>query len=143
MTPEQIELVRSSYASLREGSEGDGAAAMARDFYRHLFELDPRAAALFSQDPEVMATKFSDELAAIVQAIVSYDAFTARIGDLAARHTDYGVRPQHYRAAGDALVAALAAHLAPDWDGAHEAAWRRAFNLVAELMMRATAEGRR
>ena len=65
MTPEQIELVRSSYASL------DDASAMASDFYRRLFGIDPSARRLFSQDPAVMAEKFAAELGAIVQAIIS------------------------------------------------------------------------
>ena len=71
MTPEQIELVRSSYASL------DDASAMASDFYRRLFGIDPSARRLFSQDPSVMAEKFAAELSAIVQAIISFDVFSA------------------------------------------------------------------
>ncbi|HET6951529.1 MAG TPA: globin domain-containing protein [Acidimicrobiales bacterium] len=130
MTPEQLELVRSSYASL-----GAAAPAMARDFYRRLFAADPSAEALFTNDAEVMAEKFADELAAIVQAIGSFDAFAPRLRDLAARHADLGVETRHYREVGEALIGALAAHLAPDWDDSLEAAWRRAYNLVAEIMM--------
>src|SRR5262249_8303759 len=96
VTPEQIELVRASDASLRVGHEG-GAAAMARDFYRNLFAADPAAEALFSTETEVMATKFSDELGAIVEAIVSYETFATRLHDLADRHVEYGVETRHYR----------------------------------------------
>lgn len=135
MTPEQLELVRSSYASL-----GRAAPAMAMDFYRRLFAADPSAEALFTEGPDVMAGKFADELDAIVQAISSFDAFAPRVRDLAVRHVGYGVQTQHYHAVGEALVGALAAHLAPDWDDALDAAWRRAYNLVAELMMATAAE---
>ena len=62
MTPEQIELVRDSYALL------DDPPAMASDFYRCLFTIDPSVEGLFSQDPAVMAEKFAAELGAIVQA---------------------------------------------------------------------------
>ncbi len=134
MTPEQVELVRSSYASLR-----DRRPAVARDFYRRLFAADPAVKALF-RDPDDMATKFSDELAAIVEAIVSFDVFAARLGDLAARHVGYGVQPRHYRVVGDALVGALTAALAPEWDQALDTAWRAAYNLVAEVMMAAAAQ---
>jgi hemoglobin-like flavoprotein len=130
MTPEQIELVRASYASL-----GAGAPEMAAEFYRRLFAADPSAQALFTSRPEEMSEKFANELDAIVQAIVSFDAFAARVSDLASRHTAYGVQTRHYRAAGEALVGALAAHLGPVWNPATEAAWRRAYNLVAEIMM--------
>jgi hemoglobin-like flavoprotein len=135
MTPEQLQLVRSSYAAL-----GDDAPAMAVDFYARLFAADPSAEALFTDGPEVMSVKFADELAAIVEAISSFDTFAPRVRELAARHVGYGVQPRHYRAVGEALIGALAAHLAPVWDDALEAAWRRAYNLVAEVMMAAAAE---
>jgi hemoglobin-like flavoprotein len=137
MTPEQLHLVRSSYASL-----GDAAPRMAMDFYRRLFAADPSAEALFTNGPEVMSTKFADELEAIVQAISSFDAFAPRVRELAARHVGYGVQTQHYHAVGEALIGALAVHLAPDWDDVMEAAWRRAYNLVAEVMMAAAADVR-
>ena len=134
MTPEQIELVRSSYASL------DDARAMASDFYSRLFSIDPSARNLFSQDPEVMADKFATELSAIVQAIVSYDVFSARLRHLAVRHHAAGVQPRHYSSVADALIGALAAQLRSGWTPAIEGAWRRAYNLVAEIMIAASAD---
>ena len=130
MTPEDIELVRKSYACL-----GADAPAMAADFYRRLFAADPSAQALFSTGPDIMSSKFAQELDAIVEAIISYDTFAARVRDLASRHARYGVKATHYRSVGDALIAALAAQLAGTWDPATETAWRRAYNLVAEIMM--------
>jgi nitric oxide dioxygenase len=135
MTPEQLQLVRSSYASL-----GDDAPAMAVDFYHRLFAADPSAEALFTDGPDVMSVKFADELDAIVRAISSFDSFVPRVRELAARHVGYGVQTHHYRAVGEALIGALAAHLEPEWDDALEAAWRRAYNLVAELMMAVSAD---
>jgi hemoglobin-like flavoprotein len=135
MTPEQLQLVQSSYASL-----GDTAPAMARDFYRRLFASDRSTEALFTRSPDVMAEKFAGELAAIVEAITSYETFAPRVRDLAARHIGYGVQARHYQSVGDALIATLADRLGPQWDLELEAAWRRAYNLVAELMMASAAE---
>ena len=132
MTPAQLELVRVSYATLP-----DGGATMAADFYRNLFALAPQTRVLFATEPDVMAVKFSAELAAIVEAITSYETFAPRVRELAVRHVTYGVQPQHYRAVGQALIRALAAHLGEAWDDDLEAAWRRANNLVSELMMEA------
>jgi hemoglobin-like flavoprotein len=134
MTPELLQMVQSSYASL-----GDGAAAMAADFYRRLFDADPTARDLFVDGPEVMAGKFAAELEAIVEAITSYESFAPRVKDLAARHVHYGVQTHHYRAVGDALVGALAAHLEDIWNEELDTAWRRAYNLVAEVMMASAA----
>ena len=50
------------------------------------------------------------------------------------------MQTRHYHAVGEALIGALAAHLAAEWDDALEAAWRRAYNLVAEVMMAAAAD---
>jgi nitric oxide dioxygenase len=134
MTPEQLRLVQESYASL-----GGDAPAMAFEFYRRLFAADPSAEALFTRGPEVMAEKFADELAAIVECITAFDVFSTRLGDLAARHVGYGVETHHYRAVGEALIGALATRLEATWDDELEAAWRRAYNLVAETMMAAAA----
>lgn len=134
MTPEQIELVRSSYASL------DDPGAMASDFYRRLFAIDPSARGLFSEDPAVMAEKFAAELSAIVQAIITFDVFAARLRHLAVRHQAAGVRSRHYRSVGEALMAALAGQLGSGWAPATEGAWRRAYNLVAEIMIGASAD---
>jgi hemoglobin-like flavoprotein len=134
MTPEEIDAVRTSYASI-----GRDGAAVAAEFYRRLFAADPSARAPFTQGPDVMASKFADELEAIVEAIVSYETFVTRVKDLAARHATYGVQTRHYRAAGDALLGALALRLGAAWDADTEAAWRRAYNLVAEIMMATSA----
>jgi len=113
---------------------------MASDFYRRLFTIDPSARTLFSQEPAVMAEKFAAELNAIVEAIIAFDAFSARLRHLAARHRAAGVRPRNYRSAADALVGALAAHVGSGWTPAVETAWRRAYNLLAEIMIAATAD---
>jgi nitric oxide dioxygenase len=134
MTPEQLELVQSSYASL-----GSRTPEMANDFYGRHFAADPTTKELFTESPDVMATKFADELGAIVEAITSYETFAPRVRDLAARHVRYGVRTRHYQSLGDALIATLAEHLGPRWNPELEAAWRRAYNLVAELMMATAA----
>src|SRR4029079_18077251 len=97
VTPRQLEMVRSSYAAL-----GDVAPTMAADFYRRLFEADPSARELFSAGREFLSVKFAAELAAIVEAITSYETFSSRVHDLAVRHAQYGVLTHHYRAAGQA-----------------------------------------
>jgi hemoglobin-like flavoprotein len=131
MTPEHVAMVRASYASL-----GD-ATMMAGDFYARLFTLDPSAEELFADGPDVMAGKFAAELAALVEAISSFSDLAPRARELGARHAAYGVRTGHYHSACEALIGALGAHLGERWNATLEAAWRRAYNLVAELMMAA------
>jgi hemoglobin-like flavoprotein len=132
MTPEQLALVRTSYASL-----GSDATAMADEFYARLFAADPSARELFTDGPDVMAVKFAAELEALVEAISSFPDFAPRVRDLGIRHAAYRVQTRHYSAAREALIGALANHLGDDWTPDVEAAWRRAYNLVAEMMMAA------
>ena len=134
MTPEQLRLVRESYASL-----GDGAPAMAKEFYRRLFDADPSAQELFGHGPEIMAEKFAAELRAIVELAASFNELAPHVRDLALRHVRYGVQTRHYHSVGDALIGALGVHLGPAWDAELEAAWRRAYSLVSEMMMDAAA----
>jgi hemoglobin-like flavoprotein len=132
MTPEQLAMVSETYAAL-----GSDATAMAGDFYRRLFTADPSARDLFTTGPDVMAIKFAAELEALVEAISSFPDFAPRVSELGTRHGAYRVQSRHYHAAREALIGALADHLAPLWNDEVEEAWRRAYNLVAEMMMAA------
>jgi hemoglobin-like flavoprotein len=138
MTPEQLAMVQKSYTAL-----GSGATTMANDFYRRLFAADPSTRELFTAGPDVMAVKFAAELEALVEAISSFPDFAPRVRELGARHAAYRVQTRHYHAAREALIGALAEHLAPQWNAETEEAWRRAYNLVAEMMMAAAVESER
>lgn len=129
-------MVRESYAKLGDPAE------MATGFYDRLFTADRSAEELFTYGSDVMAVKFADELAALVDAISTYPDFAPRVRDLGVRHAGYGVRTGHFEAAREALIGALADHLGQQWSADLEAAWRRAYNLIAELMMAAGAEAR-
>ena len=132
MTPEQVAMVRTSYAAL-----GADRVTMANDFYRRLFASDPSAKVLFTVGPDEMSVKFSAELEALVEAISSFPDFAPRARELGTRHGEYGVQTRHYHTAREALIEALAEHLASRWNAELEEAWRRAYNLVAEMMMAA------
>jgi hemoglobin-like flavoprotein len=135
VTPEQLVIVQTTYASL-----GPDATSMAGDFYARLFAADPSARDLFVDGPDVMAVKFPAELAALVEAISSFPEFAPRVRDLGHRHAAYRVQTRHYAAAREALIGALAEHLEDRWNAATEDAWRRAYNLVAEMMMAAATD---
>ncbi len=97
---------------------------------------------LFSAGPDVMAGKFAAELAALVEAISAYPGFAARVAELGAS-TPATACAHHYQVACEALIGALADRLAESWNAEVEAAWRRAYNLVAELMMASAASEHR
>jgi nitric oxide dioxygenase len=135
MTPDQITLVQSTFTTVT----ADADLRLAKRFYEHLFRISPESRSLFSTDPAVQRQKFTDELGAIVWSIGHLDDFLATTMSLGARHVAYGATIDHYRLVGDALLAALADELGEACTDEVTAAWRAAYDLVAEAMMMGAA----
>ena len=130
MTPEQIAIVEATLEQARDDLE-----LLAEDFYRRLFESEPRLRPLFTADPAEQRLRFGEQLDAIVHMIRDCEEFLSCAEDLGRRHGTYGVQPRHYALARPALMAALAAALGQRWTEDVEAAWLRAYDLVAEAMI--------
>ncbi|WP_051366541.1 globin domain-containing protein [Hamadaea tsunoensis] len=130
MTPDQVALVRGTMRAVhaRRGELADA-------FYANLFRDEPGLRPMFPDDLSTLQAKFVDELEVIVGAVEDIGTFLRRAGHLGGRHVGYGVRTEHYRVAGDALVGAFEQLLAAEWTPAHEVAWRGAYDMVAEAMM--------
>lgn len=133
VSPEQITIVETTLADLSPPA----LEALAADFYDRLLGADPSLAAMFSGDEAGQRRKFAEELATIVRSIRRYSEFAAEGRDLGRRHVAYGVRPCHFRLAGEALLGALAGAVGSSWTPATEEAWRLAYHLTAETMMAA------
>ena len=117
---------------------------MAVDFYRRLFTADPSAEALFTDEPGRDGREVRRR-ARRHRARPSPPSRRSHPGSATSPPATSATacRPSTTTSVGEALIGALAAHLAPDWDDALEAAWRRAYNLVAEVMMATAAERER
>ena len=135
MTPEQVELVKSSFAKIAPVK--DQAAAL---FYRRLFELDPDLRPLFSGD---MADHGAKLMAALGGAIAALDRFAPvlpTVRALGRRHAAYGVRPEHYATVGQALIWTLEQGLGADFTPATRRAWIDAYAGLAWAMIGAAEE---
>jgi nitric oxide dioxygenase len=137
MTPEQITLVQSSFASL-----GPQLPAMAAQFYRELFQRDPSLRALFTTDMAEQRVRFAEKLTQIVDAIPRLDELLVHTRELGARHVGYGVHVADYWTVEQALLDALAVVLGDRFDEAAREAWTVAYNLVAESMLDGAASAR-
>jgi hemoglobin-like flavoprotein len=135
VTPEQVALVQTSFAELKQD-----APAVAERFYARLFELAPSVKAMFSTDTNDQASLFVTELGMIVLSIAQYDEFVPRARALGARHVGFGVTYAHYDIARGALLDAFAEALGPRYTADVSEAWRLAWDLVAETMMQGAAE---
>jgi hemoglobin-like flavoprotein len=95
----QAELVRQSFDAIWPVHRN-----LASQFYRRFFELAPDAQGLFSSDMERQHLKLMDMIAAIVGALDNREMFQSIISHSGRQHAQFGARPFHFAAFGDALI---------------------------------------
>jgi hemoglobin-like flavoprotein len=99
MTPEQIQLVQSTWTKVRPIQE-----TAAQLFYDRLFELDPSLKALFRGDIHEQGKKLMQVLDGVVMGLSQIDRLEPIVRQLGQRHVGYGVKDQHYVTVGEALL---------------------------------------
>lgn len=129
MTPEQIDLVRSSFAKLLYDKEGAG-----RLFYDRLFTIAPELRPLFKIDIDGQGRKLMDTLGVAVSALRNMPALTSTLADLGKRHRGYGVKSGDYSKVGEALLWTLEKGLGPAFDAKTRDAWSELYVFVAAVM---------
>jgi nitric oxide dioxygenase len=132
LNAQEIAVVRSSIQLLCRNR-----TAAAETFYRHLFTIAPTSRNLFVTDLDRQGAKLVATLEVVADQIDKWGLLRPSVEDLALRHTAYGVVPEDYTAAGDALLATLAEHLGSDWTPEAELIWRRVYATIEDAMIRA------
>ncbi|HET7774662.1 MAG TPA: globin domain-containing protein [Burkholderiaceae bacterium] len=136
MTPQEIQLIRSSFNLLATDS-----ATVARDFYRSLFEMDPGLRTLFDSDLEAQGKKLMQMLALVVNGLDRFDELVPALHLLGQRHGRYGVRRYDFHTVGTALLATLRACLGDAYTEDAHAAWANAYGLLAREMRVSMGDG--
>jgi hemoglobin-like flavoprotein len=132
MKSESIQLVRQSW-DLIEASRVE----LARAFYRRLFELSPDTSRLFSQsDMSSQELKFAHMLNEIVRSLDQPYRLIPELTNLGRRHLAYGVKALDYAPVGDALLLAWQDSLGDQFTPQMHAAWREAYLMLAQVMVR-------
>lgn len=132
MTPEQIALVKTTWAELVPIK--DKAAEL---FYARLFELDPAVKPLFKTDTVAQGKKLMMAINTVVNSLERIETLVPVIQDMGRRHAGYGVKAQHYDTVGAALLWTLDAGLGPAFTPEVKAAWTDAYTLLATVMKEA------
>lgn len=135
MTPEQIEIVQSSFKKVVPIAD-----AAADIFYDRLFEIAPDTRALF---PEVMTDqkkKLMQMIGVAVNGLKDLDAIVPAVKELGARHVGYNVTEAHYDSVGAALIFTLDKGLGDDFTPDAKAAWTETYGLLAGVMKDAQKE---
>lgn len=135
MTPEQIKLVKDTWAQIVPIA--DKAVEL---FYCKLFELDPELKPLFKGNMQEQGQKLMATLNIAVNSIDKLDTLTPVLEQMGKRHVDYGVKNEHYDTVGSALIWTLARGLQESFTDDTKAAWMETYSLVANTMKAAAAE---
>ena len=136
MTPTQIELIRTSWASVEPIA--DVAASL---FYERLFEQDPAVRRLFRKtDMAAQKKNLMQTLTVVVKGIDRLEDLVPAVQALGRRHAHYGVRPEHYDLVGAALLWTLGQGLGDAFTDDVRDAWAQAYGTLAAVMIAAAEE---
>lgn len=134
MTPEQIELVQTTWAKVAPNA--DQVAVL---FYGRLFEIAPEVKPLFKSDMTEQGKKLMTMLAVAVNGLPKLETIVPAVQDMGVRHTDYGVTSEHYDSVAAALLWTLEQGLGEDFTPAVKEAWTETYVTLATVMKEAAA----
>jgi hemoglobin-like flavoprotein len=137
MTPEQVAQVQQSFAKV--APIADKAAAL---FYGRLFEIAPELRPLFHGNVVEQGRKLMATLAIVVNGLTRLDTILPAASALAKRHVGYGVKRDHYRPVGAALLWTLEQGLGPQWTPELASAWSAAYTTLSTFMISEAYDGR-
>ena len=135
MTPEQIELVQTTWAKVEPSAE-----KVAELFYGRLFEIAPEVKPLFKGDMKEQGKKLMQMLAIAVNGLTSLNRIVPAVQEMGVRHTGYGVEESHYDSVGAALLWTLEQGLGDEFTEEVKEAWTVTYVTLATVMKEAAAE---
>ncbi|KAA5539694.1 hemin receptor [Roseiconus nitratireducens] len=135
MTPEQINLVQSSWNQVKPISE-----QAAELFYGRLFELDPSLRPLFKGDMKEQGKKLMATLNLAVMSLTKLDEILPAVQELGRRHVKYGVPDESYKTVGEALLWTLQQGLGEGFTDEVKEAWTITYVTLSNVMLDAAHE---
>jgi hemoglobin-like flavoprotein len=135
MTPEQIELVKSSWGKVEPIAE-----QAAELFYGKLFELNSELKSLFKSDMKEQGRKLMVMLNTAVNSLDKLEAIVPAVQEMGRRHVAYGVKDEDYDTVGEALLWTLEQGLGEGFTADVKEAWVDTYTLVATTMKTAAAQ---
>jgi len=134
MTPEQVNLIKTSWAKVIPISE-----AAAEIFYGKLFDLDPELKPLFKGDMKDQGRKLMAMINTAVNGLDNLEAIVPAVQDLGRRHTGYGVKDKDYDTVGSALISTLEVGLDKAFTDDVKEAWITVYTVLSSTMKEAAA----
>ncbi len=137
MTPEQIALLKTSFAKVEPIAEQ--AAAL---FYKRLFDIAPSVKPLFKNDINKQGQMLMSTIGMVIKNIENPEKIVPVVRGLGQRHNAYGTKPEHYPIVGETLLWTLEQGLGTAFTPDHKTAWAGAYALLAGIMIEAQQDDR-
>jgi len=137
MTVDQIALVQKTWKIFRCMKP----VLVGDVFYSKLFLMQPELRKIFPADMNQQYKKLIDMMSLIVARLEKFNDLTDDIIALGCRHAGYGVKPEHYKFVGKALLWTLQQGLGNDWTKEIEEAWTSCYAHLSEAMIQGTLMG--
>jgi hemoglobin-like flavoprotein len=135
MTPQQVKLIKESFAKVAPISEQ--AAGL---FYGRLFEIAPEVRPLFKGDITEQGRKLMATIGFAVASLDKLPELVPVVQDLGRRHAGYGVRDEHYDIVAQALLWTLDKGLGSAFTSEVKEAWVAVYSVLADTMKQAARQ---
>ncbi|MCF0055410.1 globin domain-containing protein [Dyadobacter sp. CY356] len=132
MNDRNILIIKTSWSHVLSQPENPGYV-----FYNALFEMAPCLRHMFKSDMDQQIVKLTDMITFMVSNLQNMAEIRPEIDALARRHAHYGVKPEHYKTVGDALIRTMATISGSLWNDETKQAWVDLYNTWAEEMITA------
>lgn len=136
MTPEQIQLVKQSWAKVGTIDP----LVVGELFYNRLFEIAPSVRPMFRNPMPEQSKKLLSMLGYVINKLDKLDDILDEVKKLAQRHVQYGVKEEHYGVVAVALLWTLEQGLGEDWTPKVKEAWITCYTILSGAMIQATSQ---
>ncbi len=130
MTPQQIQLVKDSWAQVLPIKE-----AAADMFYTRLFDTYPEVQPYFKGNMKEQGKKLMGMISTAVNGLDNFEALLEPVKDLGQRHVKYGVKKEDYDKVAEALLWTLEQGLKDNFTSEVKEAWSVTYTEIANVMI--------
>jgi hemoglobin-like flavoprotein len=135
LTASDIALVRTTFARVVP-IQSDAADL----FYDRLFAISPELRELFPADLRGQKQKLMQMIATAVGGLNNLSQLVPAVKALGARHSSYGVKTEHYRLVGEALLWTLERGLGQGFTPDVRSAWAKVYHVLSATMQAGAAQ---
>jgi len=136
MTTRQTELIKSTWSIVAVMDP----VVVGGLFYNRLFEIAPQLRYMFRSPIDEQSRKLLAMINYIVSRLDKSDMILSEITKLAKRHSTYGVKDEHYKIVGEALLWTLEKGLADKWNDETKEAWITCYTILSNTMITASRQ---